>query len=316
MIKNARTRQLPGISPSLAKSERLGTRVRIGTASWTDPGFVADWYPSKLPPSARLRWYSQHFNYVEVNSTFYAIPTIRTVERWASETPDDFLFDAKLPKVLSRHRMHAKFLPPDIRSKVLNERGYVVLNAESERLILSRFLEEMKPLRESKKLAACLLQLSPSFRPKNHRLTELDSIRDLVAPHELAVELRNRDWVTGEQLSETLEYFNTTKTTLVSVDAPKTEHFTVMPDVDEITNPKLGYFRFHGRNAHGYVSGRTVADRFDYDYPESEVIELADRINKVASRVEQLHIVANNNRSNYAPKLAGALLQKLGARLE
>ena len=143
--------------------------------------------------------------------------------------------------------MHSKFLPPDIRCKVLNERGYVVLTPESEELILCRFLAEMEPLRQSKKLGAFLLQLSPSFGPRHHKLSELDSIRNLVAPNELAVELRNRDWVVGEQLAETLKYFNSTQTTLVSVDASKTEHFTVMPDVDVVTNPKLGYFRFHGR---------------------------------------------------------------------
>jgi uncharacterized protein YecE (DUF72 family) len=49
--------------------------IRVGTASWTDPGFVADWYPRGLPAPARLGWYAGHFDYVEVNSSFYAIPT-------------------------------------------------------------------------------------------------------------------------------------------------------------------------------------------------------------------------------------------------
>src|SRR3954469_25751462 len=105
--------------------------VRIGTASWTDPGFVADWYPPKLPAHARLRWYAERFDYVEVNATFYAIPLARTVERWCSETPDDFLFDIKLPKVLSRHAMRAKFLPPDLRTQVPREGEYIKLTPES-----------------------------------------------------------------------------------------------------------------------------------------------------------------------------------------
>ena len=46
--------------------------IRIGTSSWADPEFVRDWYPPKLPAAARLGWYAQHFDYVEVNSTFYA----------------------------------------------------------------------------------------------------------------------------------------------------------------------------------------------------------------------------------------------------
>src|SRR3954462_11531269 len=92
--------------------------IRIGTASWTDPGFVEDWYPPKLPASQRLRWYAEHFDLVEVNATFYALPAFRTVERWRDETPDDFIFDIKLPKVLSRHSMDPKFLPPDLHSRV------------------------------------------------------------------------------------------------------------------------------------------------------------------------------------------------------
>ena len=108
--------------------------IRIGTASWTDPGFVEDWYPPKLPASQRLRWYAEHFNYVEVNATFYAIPNIRTVERWCYETPDDFLFDVKLPKLLSRHSMDAKFLPPDLRSRLTIQGTKVELTAQSEAL--------------------------------------------------------------------------------------------------------------------------------------------------------------------------------------
>src|SRR6185503_17181294 len=101
----------------------------------------------------------------------------------------------------------AKFLPPDLRARVPNERGYVTLNAASEKLVVQRLLHELRPLSDAKKLGAFLLQLSPSFQPGNHSLAELDSLRDLIAPHPLAVELRNRDWVTGAQLETTLDYF-------------------------------------------------------------------------------------------------------------
>jgi uncharacterized protein YecE (DUF72 family) len=286
-------------------------RIRIGTASWTDPGFVEDWYPPKLPAGARLRWYAEHFNYVEVNATFYAIPTARTVERWVTETPDNFLFDAKLPKALSCHRMQAKFLPPDLRSKVPNECGYITLTPESEKLIVQRFLREMRPLSDAKKLGAFLLQLSPSFRPKLHRLDELDSLSELIAPHSLAVELRNRDWVTGEQAEATLDYFCSRKITFVMVDAPESEHFTVMPGLNGVTNRKLAYFRLHGRNPAGYIAGRSVPERFNYDYPRDEVEEIAERVRGMEGEVDEIHIAANNNRSSYAPKTAQLLAEIL-----
>jgi uncharacterized protein YecE (DUF72 family) len=293
------------------KDPLMATDIRIGTASWTDPGFVRDWYPPKLPAGARLRWYAEHFDYVEVNATFYAIPLARTVERWCTETPDDFLFDVKLPKLLSRHRMQAKFLPADLRSRVPNERGYVALTAESEKLVVQRLLRELGPLRDAKKLGAFLLQLSPAFCPKDFQLAELDSLCDLLAGP-LAVELRNRDWVTGGQLQPTLDYFRTRRTTLVLVDAPQSEHFTVMPGMDCVTNPALGYFRAHGRNEQGYIRGRSVAERFDYDYNDEETRDLAKRLRKLADDVEALRVVANNNRSNFAPKLAQKLCELMG----
>ncbi|MCI0747302.1 MAG: DUF72 domain-containing protein [Verrucomicrobia subdivision 3 bacterium] len=291
-------------------------RILIGTASWTDPGFVADWYPPKLPASQRLRWYADHFNFVEVNATFYALPQARVVERWCSETPDDFVFDVKLPKALSRHAMDAKFLPSDLRSQIPVRNGKVELTPKSQDLIVRRFLREIAPLSDARKLGAFLLQLSPAFRPKNHELTELDSLWEAFSGYTVAVELRNRDWVAGEQFEATIGYFTQRKITLVLVDAPESEHFTVMPGFDCSTNPALGYLRIHGRNEEGYIRGRSVAERFDYDYSEEEVRELAARIRELEKEVEQLHVVANNNRSNYAPKLARRLQELLGLQTE
>jgi len=290
----------------------MAADIRIGTASWTDPGFIADWYPPKLPASARLRWYAGQFDYVEVNATFYAIPAARTVERWCVETPDDFIFDVKLPKLLSRHRMESKFLPPDLRSRVSSERGCVTRTPESERLVVQRFLRELRPLSDAKKLGVFLLQLSPAFQPREHQLMELDSVRELLAPHQVAVELRHRDWVTGAQLPRTLDYFRERHVTLVLVDAPQSEHFTVMPEINCVTNPALGYFRAHGRNEQGYIRGRSVAERFDYEYSDEEVRAMAERLRGLSNEVQALRIVANNNRSNFAPKLAKKLRELLG----
>jgi uncharacterized protein YecE (DUF72 family) len=288
--------------------------IRIGTASWTDPGFLEDWYPKELPASKRLRWYADHFNLVEVNATFYALPAARVVERWCEETPDDFIFDVKLPKLLSRHAMQAKFLPPDLRPRVSARNGVVELTPTSERLVAQRLLREIQPLRETGKLGAFLLQLSPAFRPKAHRIEELDSLVELFSGYTLAMELRNRDWVIGERFAEMRDYCQQRKIALVLVDAPQSEHFTVMPNLDCVTDPQLGYLRLHGRNEAAYIRGRTVAERFNYDYSPAEVKEIAARLRAIEKEVERLHVIANNNRSNYAPKLAEALRQELGLR--
>jgi uncharacterized protein YecE (DUF72 family) len=294
----------------------LATDIRIGTASWTDPGFVEDWYPPKLPASARLVWYAEHFNYVEINATFYALPQARTVERWCTETPDDFLFDVKLPKILSRHSMQTKFLPPDLRERVPNRNGVAQLTPESEDLVVKRTLRELKPLMDAGKFGAFLLQLSPSFRPKTHPLTELDSLVNLLAPHLVAVELRNRDWVVGEELTATVDYLKSRKLSFVLVDAPESEHFTVMPGLTCVTSSELGYFRLHGKNEEGYVKGRTVADRFNHEYSDPELRQIAERMLEIEPQVKRLHAAANNNRSNYAPKAALRLKALLEEREE
>jgi uncharacterized protein YecE (DUF72 family) len=59
-----------------------------------------------------------------------------------------------------------------------------------------------------------------------------------------------------------------------------------------------------------------VAERFDYDYSEKEVEEIAERLRKVTEEVDCLHVIANHNRSDYAPKLAAALREKLGLQCE
>jgi len=286
----------------------MNARIRIGTASWTDPGFVQDWYPPGLPKNQLLSWYAQHFDFVEVNSSFYSIPNARVAEGWCRQTPDHFVFDIKLFKLLSRHSTETKFLPPDLRSKA-GPGPRAELNPDLELAVAERFLNEVQPLKRSGKLGAFLLQLSPGFRPKTNDLAELDQLLGLLVEQKLAVELRNRDWMSVEQMPRTVEFFTKRGASLVGVDAPESEHFSVMPFSDVVTNPALAYWRFHGRNEEAFVKGRTVADRFDYQYSEEELGEIAKKVEAVAPKARELHLVFNNNRSNYAPKAAAQLLE-------
>src|SRR4051812_40997911 len=137
-------------------------KILVGTASWSDPGFVERWYPKGIKAGERLGWYAQHFDMVEVNSTFYAVPDVRMVERWSAMTPGDFIFDVKLHQLLSRHSAPAKLLPPDLQRRVeTDEKGRVKLTPEIEELVARVFLRSIEPLRRDGKLGALLLQLSP-----------------------------------------------------------------------------------------------------------------------------------------------------------
>lgn len=292
---------------TVRKPKRSGSRrgvIRVGTASWSDPGFIEDWYPPDLPARKRLPWYAEHFNLVEVNSSFYAVPSATAVARWCDETPGDFLFDVKLHKLLSRHSTLVKLLPSGLRSLARTHKDRVELTPRLERALVKIFLENIQPLEEAGKMGALLLQLSPSFRPREYALDELDHLIDMLKGRQLAVELRHREWLTGDQKDDTVAFFKKRHVTLVTVDAPRREHFMVMPPEDVVTDRKLAYIRAHGRNAHGYVAGRTVADRFDYDYSNRELEEIAERAEQLAETVRETHVVFNNNKSSYAPKAA------------
>src|SRR5919112_2141792 len=111
----------------------MSGRILVGTSSWADPGFVEEWYPPGMAARDRLPWYADRFDYVEVNSSFYAIPEQNTVVRWAEATPDGFVFDYKLHRALSRHAADLGSLPPDMRDEVdTTARGRVRLTRAVE----------------------------------------------------------------------------------------------------------------------------------------------------------------------------------------
>src|SRR3954454_17858625 len=155
----------------------MAGRILVGTSSWADPGFVEDWYPKGLAARDRLQWYAERFEYVEVNSSFYAIPAEKTVARWAEITPGEFTFDVKLHRLLSRHSAGLDSLPPDLRDgATTNQRGRVVLTPELEQAVIDRTLEAVAPLAEAGKLGPFLLQLTPAFAPGKHELAELEPL--------------------------------------------------------------------------------------------------------------------------------------------
>ncbi len=289
-------------------------RILVGTASWSDPGFVKAWYPAGMAASERLVWYAGQFEMVEVNSTFYAAPNRRMVEQWCRTTPEHFVFDIKLHQLLSRHAPAPKLLPPKIRRlAAVGEKGKVVLTPEIEAAMIDQFLPSLHLLRAAGKLGALLLQLSPEFSPRRHSLDELENLFSALAEFPIALELRNRGWIETQALPATLAFLRAHRVTLVSVDTPADEHFTVMPrGLDEITHAPLAYLRLHGRNARGYLRGKSVAARFDYDYSDAEISEIAGRARKLAEQAKAVHVVFNNNNLDYAPRAALRLRAALG----
>ena len=291
----------------------MAGRIVVGTSSWADPGFVEEWYPPDLPARERLSWYAERFDAVEVNSTFYAVPSPRTVKRWAQETPDEFTFDVKLHRLLSRHSADLRSLPPALREDATtNARGRVELTAALEAALADEIVQAVAPLRD--KLATFLLQLSPAFEPRKHELDELAALvarLNTTAP--VAIELRNRFWVTERRREETLRWFEEHDAAYVCIDGPEGSNApTLMPNLDVATRDDIAYLRAHGRNLQGYLRGRSVAERFAYRYSDAELEELGERAGQLAQEVPNVRMMFNNNRGADAPVAAQRMRELLG----
>jgi uncharacterized protein YecE (DUF72 family) len=291
-------------------------RVVIGTSSWADPGFVREWYPRGLPAKDRLAHYARHFGAVEVNSTFYTVPARATVARWAQVTPEHFSFDVKLHRALSRHVAFLSSLPEDLcRSARTQAPGRLRLTKPLEVQLTRRFMSALSPLIRTGKLSSLLLQLAPGFSPTEHDLAELDDMIELISPVRLAVEFRHRDWVRGTQLQATVRFLREREVAFVCVDAPPGEHATIMPSqLNVVSCSRLGYLRAHGRNTHGYLHGKSVAERFAYRYSDQELEGLMTRVRGLAAalRSGDVRVMLNNNRGRDAPDAARRLRELLG----
>ncbi|HEU5078014.1 MAG TPA: DUF72 domain-containing protein [Opitutaceae bacterium] len=263
--------------------------IRIGCGSWADQEYVGILYKPGLPAKKRLSGYAEHFNHIEVNSSFYATPKAATTRSWIADTPDDFTFTVKLHRAFS--------LSPG-------------KTAEKGELI-DALLEGAAPLIEARRLSAFFLVLPPSFAPEKKRLEELDVVAEKLRGYRLAVELRHKDWVSGAQREKTLGYFRERGLVWIAVDMPKIADSTIMPAVDEVTNDSLAYLRLHGRNPK-YLEAGSAEEGHRYDYPAAELKQIAERVKGLAEKAKDVHVIANNHSHDYAPKAALALKGLLG----
>jgi uncharacterized protein YecE (DUF72 family) len=126
------------------------------------------------------------------------------------------------------------------------------------------------------------------------------------------MELRNRNWVDDERRESTLEWFADRDVAFVGVDAPPADNFQIMPPLDAVTSPRVAYLRAHGRNTEGYLTGKSVAERFAWSYADGELEEIAGRARSLAEQAGEVHVAFNNNRGDDAPTAAQRFRALLG----
>ncbi|MFN2399506.1 MAG: DUF72 domain-containing protein [Gemmatimonadaceae bacterium] len=301
-----------------------GSRIRFGTASWTDPTITAPgvFYPANArSPEARLRFYASRFSVVEVDSTYYAIPARAMAEHWVERTPANFVFNVKAHALMTGQPTEVKRLPSELLHALpapLASRARLYgheLPPELYDAAWRMFMDAIAPLRAAGKFGSLLLQYPRWFLPgKENREAILDAHHRL-GEVPCAVEFRNALWFNAGNSEKTLKFLADHRIPFVMVDEPQGMASSV-PPVVAVTASELAVVRFHGRRSETWEAKNvTATERYRYLYDRGELAEWVERIREAAERAREVHVLMNNCYANYGTTNAremAALLQEMG----
>jgi len=301
-----------------------GSTIRVGTASWTDPTMTAPgvFYPRGTDTAEeRLAFYAGTFPVVEIDATYYALPSARVAQAWVDRTPPDFVFDAKAHAIMTGQPTETKRLPKDIRSALpgpLAERARLYakdlpdeLRAEIWRL----FLAGLEPLRQAGQLGSILLQFPRWFFPIGGNRDLILEARERLGDVRFAVEFRSETWFNEKNLARTMSFLRDNAIPFVMVDGPQGLPSSVPPLV-AVTSPELAIVRFHGRRVETWEAKNIpVVERFRYLYSEAELNEWLPRIREAAEEAREVHLLMNNCYANYGSTNARELAAMIEAEL-
>lgn len=287
--------------------------ILIGTASWSDRSLLrSGWYPKGVStPEQRLNYYSERFPIVEVDSTYYFLPTEKNARLWAERTPGAFTFNVKAFSLLTQHPARPEALPKDL-PKPDKKRVYPTdLGSRHFDRIWDEFLTALRPLERGGKLGVLLFQFPPWFViGKRNRDYVLECARR-AAPIPICVEFRNKTWMSEDNYGDTLDFLEGHGISYVCVDMPQGFVSSIPPIVAATSD--LAVIRFHGRNDKEWESGE-VQRRFRYLYSKAELQEWVPRIEKLSGEAKTTHVLMNNCYRDYAPRNAAELKGLLTSR--
>lgn len=253
-------------------SVRGRARFWIGPSGWS----YADWqgvvYPRDAGRGFRpLAYLARYFNSVEVNSTFYRLPTARLTAAWPRLVPPDFRFAFKLTQVFTHER--DEFPGPDI---------------------VQAFRDGVTPVREAGRLGPLLIQFPWSFRYTPAAVDWLRRLAEAFADFERFVEVRHASWAAAEALAD-----------LRAVGG----HCNIdQPQLRDCLGPTAhvhgtgAYVRLHGRNARAWFADDVPSyERYNYLYSEAELREWVRRLNAISAQADHVHVYANNHYRGQGP---------------
>jgi uncharacterized protein YecE (DUF72 family) len=265
--------------------------IYIGTSGWSYPKGEGTWKGFFYPPGKinELEFYSQFFNTVELNSSFYRPPDPSFVYNWSSHVPKGFLFAVKLWQ---------KFTHPKMFKEATGEDAVI---AQSD---VDTFKKCLEPLVKSGKLGVLLAQFPPSFKNDSFGRQIIGAVAKAFGEYKLAVELRHRSWSDDESTTNLMRENNLA---WVQIDEPK---FSTSVAMEVPVTADFAYFRFHGRNAKDWWSG-DAETRYRYLYSDEEIDSLAKRVKTAGEKVKMLFAFFNNHWQAYAPRNANDLKKAL-----
>ena len=234
-----------------------------GTCGFSYNDWVGIYYPADLPKKNWLSYYAREFNALELNSTYYTLPGLATMESLANKTGEGFLFSVKANREITHIRQHGD---------------------EASRA----FIRILQPLVEAHKLGCVLAQFPYSFGFNSANRDYLQRLSDWLRGYPLVIEFRNSAWLNRE----TQGWMVAQGIGFCCVDEPELPR--LMPPVAEVTS-ETGYIRFHGRNAAKWWQHEQAWERYDYSYSRQELEQWLPKIRLVSSATKNTFIFANNH---------------------
>ena len=267
--------------------------IYIGLAGWGDHDSL---YSDGVKSKDKLAEYSSHFPIVEVDTSFYAIPAIRNVEKWVENTPDRFRFVVKAYQGMTKH--------------LRQDRNPF----QSANEMFQTFKASLKPYQESKKLASVLFQFPPWFDCRKENVAYVRYCKKMMEDIPVALEFRHQSWFSVKYLEGTLAMMKDDAWIHSVADEPQAGDGSV-PLVPVATNPELTIVRMHGRNTKGWnkqegIDWREV--RFLYKYSEAELLEWKGILQELSKHSKDIIIIFNNNSGGDAAENAKQLQEILG----
>jgi uncharacterized protein YecE (DUF72 family) len=283
--------------------------IRIGTSGWNYPKGPGTWngifYPEKGRGRAfdELAYYAEHFETVEVNSSFYGLPDPATTLKWARRTPAGFDFSLKLHQKFTHQTLHQKSTSPDLPGD-----GSATALPAATRVDVEAFFAAIDPLANAGKLGSLLIQFPPSFRDTEDARDYLVWLMRSFEHYPIAVELRHRSWSDHE--SQVIGLLNEYGAAWAQIDEPK---FRFSIRQNHLPNlRRLYYMRLHGRNADQWWTHDHPDDRYNYLYSPGEIDGFADTVATVRRVVQKIYVYLNNHFAGKAVANAAMLRHKLG----